>query len=190
MTTYSCTEERFASDVSNHAMTVLRADGVERHLRFRKPGTSCYWFDILTWNGTLCIDGDCGTFVFRRVPDMFEFFRDDGGAINPTYWGEKCVTAGKQELTEFDWDTFAKHVNDYVEDEPDAVRDVVLDALCSAEPDEFGAVTFIRDFDHADFSFLDWEYDSRVYTFHFIWCLRAIVWAIQQWDAAQQEIAA
>jgi len=190
MTAYSCSPEQFAADVRDHALTVVRADGVDRHLRFRKPGTSCYWFDVLTWPGTLCIDGDCGTFVFRRVPDMFEFFRDDRGHINPSYWAEKCVSAAKGGVTEFNWDTFAKAVNAYVEDEDEAVRDAVLNELCAIESDEFAAVTFIRDFQHDGFRFQDWETDGREYTFHFIWCLRAIVWAIQQWDTSQQEKAA
>lgn len=189
MTTYSCSKERFDSDVSEHAMTVLRANGVDRHLRFKKPTTTCYWFDVITWPGTLCIDGDCGTFVFRRITDMFDFFRDGDGDINPSYWSEKCVTASKRAVTEFAWDTFAKNVKEYVEDEDVDLRSAVLTELGFVEPDEFGAVAFIRDFEHDGFRFQNWDADSREYTFHFIWCLRAIVWAIAQWDASAKECA-
>lgn len=185
MIVYHCTPERFAQDVAEHQMTVVRAAGVDRHLRFKKSGSTSYWFDVITWPGTLCIDGDCGTFVFRREIDMFDFFRTNGVDINPSYWAEKCVSASRRELTEFDWDTFARNVNRHVEDEDEAQREAVLDELCSIEPDEFGAVSFIRDFEHDGFRFTDWETDSRIYAFHFIWCLRAIVWGIQQWDAAQ-----
>ena len=63
----SCTEERFLKDAAAHQMEVLRDDGVNRHLRFKNPESSAYWFEIITWPGTLCIDGDMGTFVFRRL---------------------------------------------------------------------------------------------------------------------------
>ena len=42
------------------------------------------------------VGGDIGDFVFRRLNDMFEFFRDDDAGklrINPGYWAEKCTAA-------------------------------------------------------------------------------------------------
>ncbi|MFM0226163.1 hypothetical protein [Paraburkholderia dipogonis] len=77
-------------------MTVLRDDGVDRHLRFRKPGTSCYGFDLITWGGHLLITGDCGSFLFLRLHDMFQFFRADRKSkddlyLNPQYWSEKLI---------------------------------------------------------------------------------------------------
>lgn len=96
--THECTEARFLKDVAEHEMTVLRDDGIYRHVRFKKPDSSCYWFDLLTWPGALCYTGDMGTYVFRRLEDMFEFFRTDRQykprdgktlAINPGYWSEK-----------------------------------------------------------------------------------------------------
>lgn len=78
---YECTEERFLKDVAKHEMTVIRDDGINRHLRFKNPNDSSYWFDLITWPGTLCIDGDCGTYVFKRTPDMFQFFRTDSTSL-------------------------------------------------------------------------------------------------------------
>jgi len=51
-------------------------------------------FDLITWPGYLCYTGDMGTYVFRRLEDMFEFFRtdrrDDSSLnINRHYWSEK-----------------------------------------------------------------------------------------------------
>lgn len=94
MKEYACPKEQFLRDVSEHVLTVLRDDGVERHLRFRKPGTYCYGFDLLTFPGHLLITGDCGSFLFRRLDDMFQFFRADREPvnelhINPQYWSEK-----------------------------------------------------------------------------------------------------
>lgn len=44
----SCTVDRFLKDAENHKMTVVRDDGVYRHLRFMKPETTSYWFDLIT----------------------------------------------------------------------------------------------------------------------------------------------
>ena len=70
-------DEQFLRDVAEHTMTVIREDGVSRHIRFAKPGTSCMHFDLITWPGYLCYTGDMGTYVFQRLTDMFEFFRTD-----------------------------------------------------------------------------------------------------------------
>lgn len=83
--------ERFQRDTAGHEMTVLHDDGLYRHLRFAQPEPSwLYWFEIVTWPGSLAIKGDCGTYLFSRTPDMFSFFRDGSHhSINPGYWGEK-----------------------------------------------------------------------------------------------------
>lgn len=98
--THECTEARFLKDVAEHEMIILRDDGMYRHIRFKRPGTSCMHFDLITWPGYLCYTGDMGTYAFWRLPDMFEFFRTDREhfrprpgrehfAINPSYWGQK-----------------------------------------------------------------------------------------------------
>lgn len=71
-----------------HQMHVLHDDGIYRHLRFRSPDTGIAWFDLVTWPGALNISGDMGSWTFRRLEDMFDFF---GGKpdINPHYWQEK-----------------------------------------------------------------------------------------------------
>ena len=100
------TETQFLKDVADHKMTVIKDDGVHRHIRFSKPGTSCMHFDLITWPGYLCYTGDMGTYVFTRLLDMFEFFRTDRAAawlkkkgltlgINPQYWGEKLEATDK-----------------------------------------------------------------------------------------------
>jgi hypothetical protein len=72
-----------------HQMTVLRDDGLYRHIRFAKPGTGIWRFDLVTWPGHLVITGDLEDFHFARVPDMFEFFRGPVGEVNAYYWAEK-----------------------------------------------------------------------------------------------------
>lgn len=136
-----CTEARFLGDIDQHVMVVIRDDGVNRHIRFKRPGTSCYHFDLITWPGHLCYTGDMGTYVFQRTTDMFEFFRQDreynadkGRAlsINLGYWTEKLVAVdgnrGGGKAKEFDEEKFTRVINDYrVQWMRDAKESGVLD---------------------------------------------------------------
>lgn len=77
----------FAADTKAHALSVLHEDGLYRHLRFRADGSFC-GFDLITWPGSLTIQGGHGTYTFSREADMFGFFRQSNG-INVDYWAEK-----------------------------------------------------------------------------------------------------
>jgi hypothetical protein len=112
-----CTEQQFLSNVKNHTMKIIKDDDLHRHISFSNNGSNIYRFDLITWPGSLCIDGDCGTYVFRRITDMFEFFRvddhdfnknrDGGLSINTGYWGEKLTAIGTNAgYKEFDEDAF------------------------------------------------------------------------------------
>ena len=71
--------EGFLKDVKNHGMEVRRDDGLYRHLIFRAPKDSWHqWFEVVTWPGSLAINGDMGSWCFSRIEDMFEFFRGSG----------------------------------------------------------------------------------------------------------------
>lgn len=52
MNNRACTEQDFLKDVREHEMIVIRDDGVNRHIRFKRPQEGAYWFDIITWPGT------------------------------------------------------------------------------------------------------------------------------------------
>lgn len=118
------TEERFRKDVAEHRATILRDDGLNRHIQFRRPGTYCMGFDLITWPGYLCYTGDMGTYVFSRLADMFEFFRStyrneqkQGLYINPQYWAEKCRAADHYDgITEYNEDVFRERVNEWITD--------------------------------------------------------------------------
>jgi hypothetical protein len=123
MKTYQCTEDRFLKDAGSHAMTVIRDDGIHRHLEFRKPSPagSEYWFQLITYPGELVITGDMGTYVFRRLEDMFEFFRinrkdwsfnKDGLSINPSYWSEKLQATPAKGFEEFSGESFRTNVKE------------------------------------------------------------------------------
>lgn len=201
-----CTEERFLRDVANHQMTVIRDDGVNRHIRFSKPDSGDMQFDLITWQGYLCYCGDMGTYVFRRINDMFQFFRTDREymclpegqqlAINPGYWSEKleaisCFGGG---FEVFNMDKFKKAVkeefDEFIADNgfPDDKRESLLEEIdwkiLSAE-NEHAAMSAIYEFSYegADSLFVDFfEHDFQEYTFHFIWCCYALAWGISKYD--------
>lgn len=199
-----CTEERFLEDVKNHKLEIVKNDGVNRHLRFRRPGSITYWFDLITWNGHLCITGDCGTYVFSRIEDMFEFFRTDEAYkkthperklfINTGYWGEKLLSISQSGgYEEFSQETFEENIKkDFEEWEFDSeeqkaevwgeVASEVLDNSHDGDIRAFdAALSFKSEHGHnfADF----WEYSCKEFTFHYLWCLYAIAWGIQEYDA-------
>lgn len=204
MRDYACTEDTFLEDVSNHVMTVINDDGINRHIRFRRPTSSAYWFDIITWPGSLCIDGDMGTYVFRRLEDMFEFFRTDQKYaeneerqlyIKPGYWGEKLKSTARHEgYTEFSkklvCDAVKRWFDDWVESEGlkesqktrlwEAIEEHVL---FYSDDDPRDLMQAICDFEHEGFRFSDfWEVVTEDYTFNFIWCCYAIAWAVKTYD--------
>lgn len=216
MTAYQCSEAKFLKDIETHQMTVLRDDGVNRHVRFKRPESGTYWFDLITWQGTLCIDGDMGTYVFKRIEDMFEFFRTDREyamrngcqlAINPGYWGEKLQSISKfgEGFKEFSEQRFRDAVkqefDSWVESElpseetKAALWEELKDRVLSYAGDGHiravdAAIAFESDDDEVDFEMREfWEHRLEDYTFHFIWCCYAIAWGIKTYDEAKEAVA-
>jgi hypothetical protein len=180
--------EQFRRSVADHAMEVQRDDGLHRHLTFSKPGTCIDRFHLVTWPGYLCFCGDWGEYVFSRIPDMFEFFRSDGGRVNPQYWSEKCCAIDRDGIREFSEEKFRKVIADYLREHKasrevrQAVKDEVLSEL---ERGEHAAVLAAHDFHHDGFHFSDfYECELAEYTHRFLWCCHAIVWGIAKYDAA------
>lgn len=213
-------ESRFLRDIEKHEMRIVRDDGVYRHLVFRAPDTGNQRFELITWPGHLCYSGDMGTFIFARLPDMFEFFRTDrlrgfrrNGehlAINPGYWAEKALAADVQVgLKEFDEARFTRAVlsdlrqwlRDYRadttrEERRDLWEEVVSEVL-EAEGDKRAAAMEFHHMVNADvgaFCFDDfWEHNLERYTPHFMWCCYALAWGVEQYDnakAAQEAVPA
>lgn len=213
--THECTEARFLNDIAEHEMIVLRDDGVYRHISFKKPGTSCMHFDLITWPGYLCYTGDMGTYVFSRLLDMFEFFRTDREymlkeegktlKINLGYWSEKAEATDKNDgLTEFDEDKFRRVINDYrvgwmrdlkergtsKEDRRELWESVENEVMGAASDGEHrasaAAYEFSEKVDGYTFMFEDlFEQSFDTYTHRFRWCCYALAWGIQQYDNAK-----
>jgi len=196
------TAEKFLSDVKKHQISIINDDGVNRHIRYKIPGTSNTYFDLITWKGHLCYTGDMGTYVFSRIEDMFEFFRQKKLQINPQYWSEKCLSESRfgEGIRQFSRDNFEDAVRfefrNFIEYQRQDMTDIaafgrrmrsiwqeINDRLFGCE-NEYEAMDAAYSFDEDGFRMDDfWEHTITEYTYHFIWCLYAIVWGIQQYDS-------
>jgi hypothetical protein len=193
----------FKKATAEHKMTVVRDDGVFRHLVFQKPGTNVYRYNITTFPGHLVITGDMGTFVFNRLEDMFKFFRatpanherSKGLYVNFSYWAEKCDAADRRTggLMEFSPAKFAAAVKEhfdsaieqgYIEQRnKDAIWAEIVRDVLSCDGDEADAFRAANDFESHGFYFQDFH-EARVeeYTHHFQWCCYAIAHAVRTYD--------
>ena len=188
---YLDSHDRFVKDTNNHHMTTLRDDGLYRHLMFRDPANSSYWYEIVTFPGTLVINGDMGSFTFSRTEDMFEFF-SSGTDINPHYWGEKIQ--GNTPFKAFSADVFTALVTEAYADMKDEFskdmraefwQNIESDILAYAdyEPEARNA---LADFEFGSVEFADtWEWDFTEYTLFYLWNLHAIRHAIATFDTSK-----
>lgn len=187
---------RFPGDVRDHALTVLRDDGVYRHLRFAKPGTYCGSFDVLTWPGRLCFCGDMGTFVFARVEDMLTFFRRNAPSYD--YWAEKVEAQDRDGVRAYDQETFLAKARELIDEavaELDeatraAVRDEFEEQVLNRSENDIDAHQALAEFNEHGVSFSDsWEYSFEDFTYRYAWCCNALVWAVKTYDAHRAQLS-
>lgn len=214
---YECTEEQFLTDVKDHEMQILMDNGIYRHLRFKRPNSGTYYFDIMTYPNTLVISGDMGAGAYSRLTDMFEFFRTDsrymnksGLAINPQYWGEKII-CGKDDFTKFSPEQCKKIAHriiderldsGWTEDEVEALKDHFDDEVSCVDENDVRMFDFMSSYSYyksndwlsgsvPDFEFTDWwdtHSASEVYTFHYIWRSYAIAYTVREYDKFKQGV--
>ena len=184
------TAETFLKDVESHRMTVLSDNGVNRSLKFENPNCSNLHFFITTWPGHLCISGDMGTFVFARIHDMFEFFEN---IDNAGYYTEKLVAGVAseycQETAKNDLIEIVKHAE--LTPDKESVAGTYVDRFDFY--DEYSYVESIRNWDEHEAGFeLEICDLSRPVkpTYHYIWCMHAIIWAIQQYNKLRKSFPA
>lgn len=191
------TQDSFLADVANHAMTIAKDDGVYRHVIFAKPGSYHMRFELITWPGYLCYTGDMGTFVFLRLEDMFEFFRNKHQSnklsINADYWSEKLEAADRVSgAKEWSADRFREVIESYLNDDseplPEGLREAIVEEVLSRINDgQHEAYRAASDFEYGGFRFNDiWDHDFTVFTYRFIWCCYALVWGIGKYDDTQR----
>ena len=201
------TEQEFLNDVKEHQIVVIRDDGVNRHVRFKRPNTSCMHFDLITWPGYLCYTGDMGTYVFRRLEDMFEFFRTDANSawlkskgltlgINLSYWGEKLAAIdrsdGFKNWSEDKFKTRLREVFDqWAESELDpsqidlawesVERDVIYEMEYGGKEHAYRCAMKCKINDKRPFQDF-YEIDTEDYSHCFVWCCYALAWGIAKYD--------
>lgn len=186
--------ERFAKDTANHSLEVLLDNGIYRHLKCSNGGSSIYRFDIVTWPGYLAVSRDMGEYMFCRLEDMFQFFRSRDGGINIGYWAEKCEaadTSSRNGTKGYDADSarelIKRRLRECYEGQPGQYRKALQIAKDKVNYDE-GIVRFydsVMELELPGERHLIESEDlesTEEYTFHFIWVLHAIVWAINQYD--------
>jgi hypothetical protein len=208
------TPEQFLKDVEGHKLTVIRNDGLYRHIRFAKPGTRCMSFELVTWPGYLAYTGDMGSYVFTRLDDMFEFFRCGASGqpwhrIDRRYWAEKCEAVDRGGIKEFCEETFNRVILErlvtWIRDRRDRTTkeerrelwDAVISEVIHADGDSGGyrKQCAAHDFSHrvnSDllFYFQDLgESSVERYTYRFVWCCYALAWGIGQFDKLGEQKA-
>lgn len=196
------TRRRFLRHVTNHQLTVAHEDGLYRHLRFRDPKSSFYWFDLITWPGNLAIRSDMGDFLFSRSRDMFDFF-GGGWGVDPGYWAEK-VTAGepRKYAVGLLYQHLVEVLEDYAEDgNPDRrfeaqlefwrrIEADVLDDFYGTEHSEEAARDALRELDEHSASVIGetWEWELRDFSVQYLWCCFAIRWGIEAYDRSRLDL--
>ena len=199
------TAESFLNNVKNHTLTVLLDQGVYRHIELSNSGSFDQYFEIITGPSYLFYRGDMGSFAFERLPDMFEFFRRPELKINEGYWRQKVVAENMHDGCEkFSIKVFEDYVrrafDNFIyekklsEIETESFNKLFDEVLCvEFEHEAYERISewcfsLTINGEEKDFKAKDvfgqdtWECDFKDYTVHFIWCLYAIVWGIQQYD--------
>ena len=177
---------QFLGAVTEHEMTVLHDEGLYRHLKFAKPGTMIWSWEIVTWPGSLAIRGDIGLgLVFTRLEDMLQFF-DDGqpdGWINPSYWGEK-LSRGTRDVEIFSGKKFVEWVREELDSTGRKLSDIEWDSIESVYSTEL-AVEVLNEIE------LDWDYEDpetwKDWDHHFLLALHAILWSAKKYHNETKE---
>lgn len=205
MTTNTAT--LFAIDTRTHRMEIAHDHGLYRHLKFRahdedgRP-TGIGWFDLITAPGTLTFVGDYEAVTFRRLDDMFEFFRSSAhrGEPNFGYWAEKVASGGARSVMEYDEDVFRKTIKEHVADDirtgqaPRGIGRALHESFLGPDSWEYdltheaGARAALDDFEYEGYHFRDcdaWEWSFEDYTHAFKWACYAIIFGIGMYDTAK-----
>lgn len=201
--------ERFIKDVAEHEMTVIKDDGLYRHLRFAKPGTGMYAFEIVTWPGYIAITGDMRSMTMSRVEDMVSFVgsNSDDLRIDFRYWDEKVVSNEGKSLV---WSSdvlreyLEKALESHCEYHEEHIGGPKAEEWWKSLEDDILSVSeeFGKEHDQmrALFEYSgpvnlgdSWEWNPRVWDYSFLWRCFALRWGANMYLAskkAQEPVAA
>lgn len=200
MSDYDRAVHFFPSDVAEHEMTVLMNEGIYRHLRFAVPDDSHLAFEVVTAPNILIFFGDMGSFAFNRHKDNFHLFRGQKTDGMYGYWAEKLQAVDKGEgYHKWSQREFEESVYGYVDEDwefeddeqKEKVRaDVKVRVIDAAEENGYNAyataVEYKSEFGHELTDFFDCN--MMEYTYRYVWCCLAIVWAIDRFDELRTKI--
>ncbi|ANE05486.1 hypothetical protein ccrud_14185 (plasmid) [Corynebacterium crudilactis] len=185
----------FAKDATkDHELTIIREDGVYRHLRVATPGTNTYAWEIVTWPGHLAISGDVGDgYTFSRLYDMFDFFNphattnDTMPSIDFHYWAEKLGFAQRGTEKRFSPEQFLHRVREAAEAyAKEYDKNIDVEALCTQAShhtdNEYTAREWARDEDTVLSQDFYWEADFSVYDHHYVTACFAIADTIRRYN--------
>lgn len=198
--------ERFLEDTKDHVLTVNLDQGLYRDISFGKPNSSYMHFNITTRKGYLFYTGDMGSFTFKRIPDMFHFFRHKEGRINPQYWSGKLEAIDR-------FGGFEEYSERIAQDRIDMMLVDFLDDLDLEEDEDQKkagqATTAVNElkrsldaYESLTEAYMDWDskqaggmdlddyLDGSFTEFNtrFIWCLHAIVHVINVYDTQKEGV--
>jgi hypothetical protein len=190
----------FLKDVETHQMKIRLDHGIYRYIECRRAdGSFHHCFHIITAPHTLLVRGDMGAVSFSRVEDMFTFFASDPAKINPSYWSEKVETLHGSSV-----DVARRFVGDLFKEE--LIEDLdgydlagdrkarlikELEGAIEWCDDESYVRRQVNDFEHDGFAFSDTEeLSGKGFIYRYIWLIRAICWAIGQYERQKAATAA
>lgn len=203
---YAAARRQFASETTEHQMTVIHDDGLYRHLRFAKPGTSIWSFELVTWPGNLAITGDIGNgWSFSREADMIRFFAPSSKVdINPSYWWEKMPEQLRRAAKVYDDEALRVHAHETIgeweiDHEDDAVCEAERARAIAAFDEDWTWTTadyahqaeYVRDFIFTDVTgathqFYDtWEWETEGWDHHFLLACFAIAYGVHEYRTAK-----
>lgn len=188
------TAEAAAKDIAGHELTVIHDAGLHKHLLYRNPASSEFWFTITTAPGTLTVHGDMGTYVFARETDMISWFLGSSwrGEPNVDYWAEKCAsTGGRRGLKEYSETALRQCIESALRDEIECEGLTVGEAAVLRHD----ATEFLHGYDLSDppayvelgrftsggrrpFSG-SYEWDPYEYTYQYVWTAHTLLAALQ-----------
>ena len=200
--------ERFNGDVAEHRMSIMKDDGLYRHVVFAKAENSWHCrFELITSPGQLTIRGDMGTYVFAREEDMFGFF-EKSGYVNAGYWGEKLAAIDGCGYKVHDEDKFkAEIIKDFWDRRQDhepaeatriwsKIKDDILDDWVNRYSRDvcYQLMESYQVYDE-DYRNIIFRYDLSTeekwddYSAQYLWCCHAVLWGIRQYRAAKAAAA-
>lgn len=192
---YAAQWEQFKASTPDHELHILHNDGLYRHLRMKAPTTSIWHWDVITWPGHLCIDGDIGDgHVFSREPDMIDFFamgiqskHSDGSPwIDVRYWAEK-LSRGANTVKTYSGEAFLTHVRESLADRDLGPADIrrLLDDAEEVADYEHDAREWLND--RPSLMGTDtWEWDLTDWDHHFLLSCYAIAHTVERIQNAER----